>query len=282
LLRTNESVYTYTNQVDYRFGRLLCSERNIMPTYAPNIELLYTQYSDYSDRIRAAAADGFTSVELWMTSPLDLQSLAAAATESGVRISSVLAEPRFNFTLPGADFSVFFDGLHESIARAKVLGAPRVVLGSGVGFPGKKRQPQLDQLVEVFKEAAQIAESEGIELVLEPVNTRVDHPGALLDGTEEAIYIAENVASPNFKILYDIYHSSVESEDVIALLKKHSGLIGYIQLADAPGRGEPGSGGIDWKPILQTVDAIGYDEVVGLEYYPTKDTTESLSYLRSL
>jgi hydroxypyruvate isomerase len=253
-----------------------------MLTYAPNIELLYTQHPDYADRIRAAAADGFTSVEMWMTSTQDLSVLSAAAKEVGVRISSVLAEPRFSFTMPGVDLNVFFDGLKESIARAKVLGAPRVVLGSGMGFPGKKRPAQLDELIKVFKDAAVIAEAEGIQLVLEPVNTRVDHPGALLDRTEEAIYIAKGVDSPNFKILYDIYHSSVEGEDVITMLRNHSNLIGYIQLADCPGRGEPGAGAIDWKPILAAVKASGYKEVIGLEYYPTQDTTESLTYIRSL
>jgi hydroxypyruvate isomerase len=253
-----------------------------MLTYAPNIELLYTQHTDYSDRIRAAAADGFTSVEMWMTSTQDLSALSAAAKEVGVRISSVLAEPRFSFTMPGVDLNVFFDGLRESITRAKVLGAPRVVLGSGMGFPGKKRPAQLDELIKVFKDAAVIAEAEGIELVLEPVNTRVDHPGALLDRTEEAIYIAKGVGSPNFKILYDIYHSSVEGEDVVAMLRKHSNLIGYIQLADSPGRGEPGSGKIDWKPVLAAVKESGYQEVIGLEYYPTKDTTESLTFIRSV
>lgn len=253
-----------------------------MTTFAANIELLYTQHADYSDRIRAAAADGFTAVEMWMSSLQDVETLAATAKETGVRFTSVLAEPRFNFTLPGADLNVFFEGLHQSIANAKVLGSPRVVLGSGVGFPGMKRQPQLDKLADVFSQAAKIAEAAGIQLVLEPVNTRVDHPGALLDRTEEAVYIAAKVNHPNFKILYDVYHSSVEGENAVEIIAKHSSHIGYIQVADAPGRGEPGSGKLEWKSILAAIDASGYSEAVGLEYYPTKDTTESLSYLRSI
>ena len=253
-----------------------------MPKYAANIELLYTQYSDYAARIRAAAKDGFEAVEMWMTSMHDLPTLATAAKESNVRFSSVLAEPRFSPTMPGVDMEVFYQGLRDSIANAKILGAPRVVLGSGMGFPGKKRQAQLDELVGVFKQAASIAEEADIELVLEPVNTRVDHPGALLDRTSEAVYIARNVASPNFKILYDIYHSSVEGENAVEQLEENRDVIGYIQLADAPGRGEPGSGSIDWEAVLEAVDSSGYSEVVGLEYYPTTDTTQSLSYLQNL
>ena len=253
-----------------------------MATFAPNIELLYTEHASFADRIRAAAADGFDAVEMWMTSMHNLDDLAAAAKESGVRITSTLAEPRFSFTMPGVDLNVFFEGLAGSIERAQKLGCPRVVLGSGMGFPGKKRQAQLDELVTVFRQAAAMATDADIQLVLEPVNTRVDHPGALLDRTAEAAYIARQVASPNFKILYDIYHSVVEGEDPAQQLKDNSDVIGYIQLADAPGRGEPGSGKIDWKPVLAAVDASGYSEVVGLEYYPTKQTTDSLTYLRSL
>ena len=251
-----------------------------MTTFAANIELLYTEHEKFEDRIAAAAADGFKFVEMWMSSLQDVHSLASAAKQHGIQFSSVLAEPRFSFTMPGVDLNVFFDGLKSSIENAKTLGSPRLVVGSGMGFPGKKRPAQLDTLAEVFTDAAKIAEEAGIELVLEPVNTRHDHPGALLDRTEEAIYIAQKVASPNFKILYDIYHSSVEGENVIEMLTKHKNLIGYVQLADAPGRGEPGSGKIDWKPIMAAVDA-NYQGVVGLEYYPTQDTSKSIEYIKS-
>jgi hydroxypyruvate isomerase len=249
---------------------------------APNLELLFTEKESMVDRIQAAHELGFTEVELWMTSMHPVDEMAAKLTELGMNACSVLAEPRTNFTLPGTDLTPFYEGLDLSIANAIKLGSKMVVMGSGIGFPGKKRQPQLDLLVEVFTEAVKRAEDNGITLILEPVNTRVDHPGALLDRTSEAVYIANGVASDNFKILYDVYHSSVEGENPVAIIDEFIDSIGYIQLADAPGRGEPGSGQIDFTKVFTAIQASGYQGTVGLEYYPTKETASSLSYVLEL
>ncbi len=253
-----------------------------MAIFSANIELLYTDHDKFEDRIAAAAADGFKYVEMWMTSLQDVNSLAAAAKSNGVEFSSCLAEPRFSFNMPGIDMNVFFDGLKDSIKAAQTIGSPRIVLGSGMGFPGKKRPAQLDTLAEAFIEADKVAKSEGIELVLEPINTRYDHPGALLDRTSEAVYIVDKVASDNFKILYDIYHSAMEHEDVLWILKNYKNQIGYVQLADTNGRHEPGTGDIDWKTVIPAVDAMGYTGPIGLEFYPSKNTTEAIQYILSL
>ncbi len=155
---------------------------------SPNIELLFTEAGpDAADRVRAAAAAGFDAVEMWGTSDKDVASLAKALADSGVALTSVLAEPRTNFTLPGTDLRPFFDGLDRGIEHARQLSCPRIVLGSGVGFPGAKRPQNLERLVEVFTEAVERTRGSGVMLVLEPVNTRVDHPGALLDRTADAV-----------------------------------------------------------------------------------------------
>jgi len=250
--------------------------------FAPNLELIFTEHESMVDRIRAAHGLGFEFVEFWMTSHLPVDEMAATLKELGMRASSVLAEPRTNFTLPGTDLQPFKDGLKLSLENAQKLGATRVVVGSGIGFPGKKRQPQLDLLIEVYSEAVKLAETMGITLVLEPVNTRVDHPGALLDRTSEGIYIAKGVNSPNFKILYDVYHSTVEGEDPIGIIGDEVKWIDYIQLADAPGRGEPGSGKINWQEVLGAIESSSYQGPVGLEYYPTKESASSLEYITSL
>ena len=104
---------------------------------SPNIELLFSEAGpDPAARVRAAAAAGFDAVEMWGTLDKDVNALAKALSDSGVALTSVLAEPRTNFTLPGTDLGPFFDGLARGVENARLLGAPRIVLGSGVGFPG--------------------------------------------------------------------------------------------------------------------------------------------------
>ncbi|THG31646.1 TIM barrel protein [Naasia lichenicola] len=256
---------------------------------APNIELLFTEAGDYHDRVRAAAAAGFTAVEMWgpmgvdaPATPKDLPALKAALTETGLQLTAQLAEPRTQFMIPPWDHSEFYRRLDEGVAIAQGLGCPRMVVGSGTGFGGWKRQVQLDKLIEIYQKAIAQIDGSGITLVLEPVNVRVDHPGSLLDRTSEGVYVARGVDSPNFGILYDIYHSTVEGEDVAAELANAGNLIRYVQIADAPGRGEPGSADIDWPATLSILRASGYDGPIGLEYYPTKESSESVKFIREL
>jgi hydroxypyruvate isomerase len=250
---------------------------------SPNIELLFTEAGpDYADRVRAAATAGFDAVEMWGTSGKDVPALRTALQETGVVLTALLAEPRTNFTLPGTDLGPFFDGLDRGIEHARELVCPRIVLGSGVGFPGAKRIAQLDRLVEVFSQAVERTTGSGVKLVLEPVNIRVDHPGALLDRTADAVYIARGVNSDAFGILYDMYHSITEGEDPAAELANADGLIHYVQIADVPGRGEPGSGKVDWPARLAVLRHAGYAGPLGLEYFPTMESNESLSYIKGV
>jgi hydroxypyruvate isomerase len=256
---------------------------------SPNIELLFTEAGDYPDRVRAAAAAGFTAVEMWgptgvdaPAKPKDIPALKAALDETGLVLTAQLAEPRTQFLIPPFDDSPFFGKLDEGVALAQQLGCPRIVVGSGTGFGGSKRQVQLDKLIEIYTRAsAQIAGS-GITLVLEPVNVRVDHPGSLLDRTADAAYIARGVGTPFFGVLYDLYHSTVEGEDTATEVTAAADVIKYVQVADAPGRGEPGSGAIDWPARLGDLRRAGYDGPIGLEYYPTQESVASVRYIQSV
>ena len=250
---------------------------------SPNIELLFTEAGpEAADRVHAAAAAGFDAVEMWGTTGKDIDALAKALADTGVALTSVLAEPRTNFTLPGTDLTAFFDGLDRGVEHARKLGCPRIVLGSGIGFPGMKRAQNLQRLIDVFTDAVQRTDDSGVTLVLEPVNTRVDHPGALLDRTADAVAVARAVGSGRFKILYDLYHSVTEGEDPATELANAAGLVGYVQIADVPGRGEPGTGGLDWTVQLSALRASGYDGPIGLEYFPTMESVASVAHIRSI
>ncbi|MFB7883278.1 TIM barrel protein [Microbacterium sp. NPDC056057] len=256
---------------------------------APNIELLFTEAGDYHDRVRAAAAAGFDAVEMWgptgvdaPATPKDLPALKAALEETGTQLTAQLAEPRTQFMIPPWDHSEFFRKLDEGVAIATDLGCPRIVVGSGTGFGGWKRQVQLDKLIEIYQKAIAQIDGSGVTLVLEPVNVRVDHPGSLLDRTAEAVYVARGVASPRFGVLYDIYHSAVEGEDMAVELANAGDLVKYVQLADAPGRGEPGTGELDWAERFGILRANGYDGPIGLEYYPTVESAASVALIREL
>jgi hydroxypyruvate isomerase len=134
----------------------------------------------------------------------------------------------------------------------------------------------------VFAQAVQRTEGSGVTLVLEPVNTRVDHPGALLDRTADAVYIARGIGSDRFGLLYDMYHSITEGEDPAAELANAGDVIDYVQIADSPGRGEPGSGGIDWPARLAVLRKSGYAGPLGLEYFPTVESTASVAYIKAV
>jgi hydroxypyruvate isomerase len=256
---------------------------------APNIELLFTEAGPYEDRVRAAAAAGFDAVEMWgptgvdaPAKPKDLPALKAALEETGTSLTAQLAEPRTQFMIPPRDHSEFYRKLDEGVAIAQQLGCPRIVVGSGTGFGGSKRQTQLDDLVDIYRKAIDQIDGSGIALVLEAVNVRVDHPGSLLDRTAESAYVARGVGSPFFGILYDLYHSRIEGEDVAAELANAGDLVQYVQIADAPGRGEPGSGAIDWPAALATLRSAGYDGPIGLEYYPTTESAASTAFIRGV
>jgi hydroxypyruvate isomerase len=250
---------------------------------APNIDLLFTEAgADHADRVRAAAAAGFDAVEMWGTSTADVDALGKTLADTGVALTAILAEPRTNFTLPGTDLAAFFEGLDRGIEHARLLRCPRIVLGSGIGFPGMKRAQNLDRLVDVFSQAVERTQGSGVTFVLEPVNTRVDHPGALLDRTADAVTVARGVNAENFGILYDMYHSITEGEDPATELANAAEVVRYVQVADVPGRGEPGSGDVDWAARLGVLRQSGYDGPIGLEYYPTVESEASVAYIRSL
>jgi len=249
---------------------------------AANVDLLFTEAGDVPARIAAAADAGFTAVEMWTTSDRDIGEVRRVASDRGVAVTAMIAEPRTNITFPDTDLEVYYDGVQRTVERAVVLGCPRIIASGGTGYMRMKRAEQLSLVADVYSEIIARTEGSGVEFVLENFNTRVDHPGCLLDRTSETVDTARKVGSDRFGVLYDLYHSMVEGEDVAAELAAGRDVIRYLQLADVPGRGEPGSGKVDWPALFETVRGSGFSGTIGLEFYPTKATPDALRYLLSI
>lgn len=246
--------------------------------YSACLELLYTEAPDFTDRFQLAKNANFGAVEFWTWRDKDVGKVQKMLDATGLTLCGFVAEPMLPLTDP-VQHRGFIAGLRESIAVARKLGAKNLIAQAGDEVQGVPRREQHDAIVSVLSDAAPVLEQEGVALLLEPLNTRVDHPGYYLAHTPEGLDVVEEVGSPNVKLLYDIYHSVVMGETPSDVLKSRVHHIGHVHLADTPGRNEPGSGEMPWQTHLDWLEEQGYTGYVGLEYKPTGGTFASLKGL---
>ncbi len=255
-----------------------------------NVDLMFTEAGDHlSERVRAAVAAGVSVMEMFTTTdvpffakvPRDVPALAATLRETGARMWTVITDPRLPLVDPDA-LPRFLEVFTTTARDAEVLGCPNVVVPSGPGVPSRPRQVQLEQVADALRAALPIAEEHGVTILLEAVNTRVDHPGTLLSLTEDAVHVARLVDSPWVRLQYDLYHSVLEGEDPAQVFPPVVPLIRHVQIADVPGRHEPGSGTIDWPVQLATIAEAGYAGPIGLECTPSRPSAEAIDYTTSL
>lgn len=248
--------------------------------YTACIEVLFGDVAATpQERMRAAREAGFEAVEFWGWRDKDLGAVTQALSETGLRLTCMGCDPSLSLVDP-RERSAWLGGLEESVAVARRLGASFLVAQSGDSLPGVGRAEQRASLIEALRDAADRLAGTGVRLLLEPLNTRVDHPGYFLDHTPEALDVIETVDREEVRLLYDIYHSIVMGETPQRVLDGHIGAVAHVHLADAPGRHELGSGGLPWRSVLGWLEAHGYRGCVGLEYWPTRSTAATLRTLR--
>lgn len=246
---------------------------------SPCIEWLFADGGrPLSERVRAAAGAGFEHVEFWTTSDKNVDELERAIQDSGIDVSAFVSEPTGRL-VDRATHDAFLDGVERSVRLAPRLNARNLIVVSGDALPGVPRASQRDAIVEALNRAAPIASSAGVRLLLEPLNTIVDHKGYFLDSTSDAFEIVRMVGHPSVRLLYDVYHSVVMGEDPAEVLAGSGDLVGHVHIADAPGRHEPGTGSIDWRKQMDSLQAAGYAGALGLEYMPLRDTESSLAFI---
>lgn len=246
--------------------------------YSACIEWLFAaEAPEFADRIYAAKAAGLDAVEFWKHSNKELEAVEKALRDTGLPLAGILCEPIAPLT-NSHDHERFLNGVLTSLSVAKRLGAPMMIAQAGDEQPGLSRAEQHASIVRVLKEAAKLLEGSGVVIALEPLNDRIDHPGYYLTSTQEGLDIIDEVGRPEIKLIYDIYHSAVMGEEIETVLAGRLDRVVHVHLADTPGRGEPGSGALNWADRLEWLEKQGYDGYVGLEYKPTIGTVQGLQF----
>jgi hydroxypyruvate isomerase len=257
-----------------------------VPKFSANLSFLYQQHG-FLERFAAAAADGFPAVEYLGPYDEPMEKVAEALKSAG------LEQALFN--VPSGDWAggergiachpdridEFRDGIATALDYAKALGCPRLNVIAGLAKPGADTAQLEETLIENLRYAAPRCADAGIKLLIEPINLR-DIPNFFLSTTAHAERILERVAHDNLYIQYDFYHMQVMQGDLVPTFERLRDRIAHVQVADNPGRNEPGTGEINYRYVFTALDRLGYDGYVGCEYKPKTTTSEGLGWMKEL
>jgi hydroxypyruvate isomerase len=239
---------------------------------------------EFPARFGRAAAAGFTAVEFMFPYAWAREVLADRLAHH--RLKVVLhnlpagdwdAGERGIACLPGRE-GEFQDGVGQAIEYATALGCRRLNCLAGIAPAGLGPELWRATLVANLQFAAAATERAGIQLLVEPLNNR-DVPGFCLTGTRGALDLIAAVDHPNLALQYDVYHMQRMEGDLISTLQAHIGKIGHVQIADNPGRHEPGTGEINFTNLFAAIDAAGYTGWIGCEYHPRGGTEAGLGWM---
>lgn len=219
--------------------------------------------------VRRLAALGFRRFEFWDWRKQDVGALARAAADAGLSAvifsGNTFEEPLVDRAAHGRVLA----HLRLSLEVAGQLGVRLLVVHVGYALPGRTREEQWAAAVEGLRAAGDLAATAGVTLALEPLNSRVDHPGYFLDTLPDALRILAEAGHPAVRLLLDVYHMRVMHEDLLDRLPAVLSVTAHVHVADVPGRGEPGSGTITWVAVMDALRTGGYRGAIGLECWPT-------------
>jgi hydroxypyruvate isomerase len=253
-----------------------------MPTYAANLTMLFTELP-FLERFAAAAQAGFKAVEFLFPYDYAIEDIQQRLEVNGLKL--VL------HNLPAGDWEAgerglaclpdrveeFRAGVATAIRYAQGLGVHQLNCLVGKTPVGVDSSLVRQTLVNNLRYAATELRAVGLRLLIEPINT-YDIPGFYLNKTQQALDLLDEVGADNAFLQYDIYHAQRMEGELTATITKHLARIGHIQLADNPGRHEPGSGEINYARLLKHLVAIGYQGWIGCEYKPATNTLAGLGW----
>ena len=257
-----------------------------MPRFAANLTMLFTEHP-FLDRFERAAAAGFEAVEFLFPYAHTAQEIKHRLDANGLTL--VL------HNLPAGDWDAgergiachpdrvqeFRAGVARAIAYAQVLGVPRLNCLAGKVPAGVGADVLRSTFVANLRHAAAEFKKVGLKLLIEPINS-FDIPGFYLNTTAQALSLLDEVGADNAFVQYDIYHAQRMEGELAATIQKQLPRIGHIQLADNPGRNEPGTGEINYAFLFAHLDRIGYGGWIGCEYKPAAGTEAGLGWRQRL
>jgi hydroxypyruvate isomerase len=255
-----------------------------MPKLAANLSMLFPQI-DFLDRFAAAANAGFRAVEYQYPYAWKPEELAARARGAGVEVvlhNMPRGDPQRSehgtACLPGRE-ARFRDDLEIAMRYARAAGCKRLHCMAGVAPPGADRAQLHATYVSNLRHAAARLADEGMLLLIEPLSERT-LAGCFLTGSAQAARALDEVAAGNAFIQYDLFHMQIMEGNLAATIEQLLPRIGHMQLADVPGRHEPGTGEINFTFLLAHIDRLGYSGWIGCEYNPKGDTLEGLKWAK--
>lgn len=268
-----------------------------MPRFAANLSMLYPELA-FLDRFEAAARDGFQAVEYLFPYEHDAKELAARLRTHGLQQVLFNGPPgdwnggeRGIACLPGRE-QEFREGIAQALRYAAALECPRLHVMAGLVPAGRERAELRPTYVANLRQAAREAAKQGVNLLLEPINTR-DIPGFFLNRQDHAHELVAEIGEPNVQVQMDLYHCQVVEGDVAMKIRQYlpTGRVGHFQIAGVPQRHEPDLGELNYPYLFSVIDevsaACGWQGWVGCEYRPARGavaggTSEGLGWLRAL
>ena len=253
-----------------------------MPRFAANLSMMFNEVP-FLDRFALAAKAGFKGVEFLFPYEHPAAEIAARLKDNGLQ--QVL------FNAPAGDFAkgergmaaipgkqaAFRDSIKIALEYANVLACPRLHIMAGLKPEGVAH----DTLTAVYGAnlayAAEECSKAGVKPIIEPINHR-DIPGFFLNTTDQAAAIIAAIGPEKLGLQFDLYHCQITEGDVVKRVEKHLPLIAHMQVADTPGRNEPGTGEVNWPFVFKTIDALGFRGWSGCEYRPAGETLAGLSW----
>jgi len=257
-----------------------------MPRFAANLTMLFNEVP-FLDRFERAAQAGFQAVEFLFPYAWPAEEIRQRLDANGLQL--VL------HNLPAGDWDAgergiachpdrveeFRAGVGRAVAYAQALGVGQLNCLAGKAPAGVPDAVLRSTFVANLRYAASELAAAGLKLLVEPINT-FDIPGFYLNRTEQAIALLDEVGAANAFVQYDLYHAQRMEGELTATLRKHLARIAHIQLADNPGRNEPGTGEINYAFLFAELDRIGYSGWIGCEYKPATTTEAGLGWRQRL